>query len=51
MAGKKEAAEQRYASESDLFKSMMEGQNQTYLLQKQSQEQLVKFLIQKTQLE
>jgi len=26
MAGKKEAAEQRYASESDLFKSMMEGQ-------------------------
>ena len=27
MAGKKEAAEQRYASESDLFKSMMEGQS------------------------
>jgi len=26
MSGKKEAAEQRYASESDLFKSMMEGQ-------------------------
>jgi hypothetical protein len=26
MAGKKEAAEQRYASESDLFKSMMESQ-------------------------
>ena len=27
MAAKKEAAEQRYASESDLFKSMMEGQS------------------------
>ena len=27
MVGKKEAAEQRYASESDLFKSMMEGQS------------------------